>query len=210
MSSFTRIPNSIIDESGLNPYQYQLFSIIVRKTDGWCKAEDGISLSQFEKLVTFKKPKIISTLKELAELGLITKEKHYNEDKKQYSYSTYRISKRVVTQNNKGSNPELQGVVIKDYKQKKLNTKETNTYNTQAEETSEKLSLTLSRLTDYEHTSKQYKQKLEKEIAKLNMPMSFEEFENALLARGYKYKNFLLAYKQWNKKNNTSSNDWTY
>ena len=124
---FTRVPNKVIDEAKLNPYQFQLFSIIVRKTDGWCKVEDGISLSQFEKMVTFKKPKIISTLKELEDLGYIKKQKHYNEASKIYSYSTYRISDRVVTENNKGSNSELQGVVTEDYIQKKLNTKKTNT-----------------------------------------------------------------------------------
>ena len=118
--SFTRVPNSIIDEIKLNPYQFQLFTIIVRKTDGWCKVEDGISLSQFEKLVTFKRPKIISTLKELAELGLIEKKQDYNKDKKQFSYSMYRVSQGVVTENNKGSNSGLQGVVTEDYIQKKL------------------------------------------------------------------------------------------
>jgi hypothetical protein len=125
--SFTRVPNSIIDEIKLNPYQFQLFTIIVRKTDGWCKVEDGISLSQFEKLVTFKRPKIISTLKELAELGLIEKKQDYNKDKKQFSYSMYRVSQGVVTENNKGSNSGLQGVVTEDYIQKKIDTKETNT-----------------------------------------------------------------------------------
>jgi len=127
MEMFTRIPNASIDEWKLNPYQFQLFSIIVRKTDGWCKVEDGISLSQFESLVTFKKPKIISTLKELVEIGVIEKQKQYDEDKKIHSYSVYKISKRVVSENNKGSNSGLLGVVCEDYKQKKLTTKETNT-----------------------------------------------------------------------------------
>ena len=54
MSGYTRIPNGFIDSLQLNPYQFQLLCIIVRKTDGWCKIEDGISLSQFEKLVSFK------------------------------------------------------------------------------------------------------------------------------------------------------------
>jgi len=132
--NFTRVPNSIIDNAKLNPYQFQLFSIIVRKTDGWCKVEDGISLSQFEKLVTFKKCKIVSTLKELENLGYIEKKKQYNEDKKTYSYSLYRVSKKVVLENNKvvsekdkGSISEIQGVVSEEYKQKKLTTKETNT-----------------------------------------------------------------------------------
>lgn len=127
--SFTRIPNKIIDESKLNPYQFQLFSIIVRKTDGWCKVEDGISLSQFEKLVSFKKNKIVNTLKELEELGYIEKKKNYNEDLKTYSYSTYRVSQGVVSENNKGSISEKQGVVSEKDIQKKAITKETNTSN---------------------------------------------------------------------------------
>lgn len=126
MGGFTRVPNLVIDQSELNPYQFQLLTIIIRKTDGWCKVEDGISLSQFEKLVTFKKPKIISTLKELSEMNLIDKSKHLKEDGGN-SYNSYKISTTLVTENNKGSNSELQGVVTEDYKQKKTNTKETNT-----------------------------------------------------------------------------------
>lgn len=125
--SFTRLPNKIIDESKLNPYQFQLFTIIVRKTDGWCKVEDGISLSQFEKLVAFKKNKIVNTLKELEEMGFIEKKKHYNEATKTYSYSTYRVSQGVVSENNKGSISEKQGVVSEKDIQKKANTKETKT-----------------------------------------------------------------------------------
>ena len=41
MVEFTRIPNNFIDDLKLNPYQFQILSIIVRKTDGWCKIEDG-------------------------------------------------------------------------------------------------------------------------------------------------------------------------
>lgn len=122
--SYTRIPNDFIDNLKLNPYQFQILSIIVRKTDGWCKVEDGISLSQFEKLVTFKKPKIIQTLKELEDMDLISKQKQVL-DNNANGFNMYRISKRVVTENNKGSNQGLQGVVTEDYKQKKTNTKET-------------------------------------------------------------------------------------
>ena len=129
MVEFTRIPNNFIDELKLNPYQFQILSIIVRKTDGWCKIEDGISLSQFEKLVTFKKPKIIQTLKELIEMDLISKKKQIL-DNNSNSFNMYKISDRVVTENNKGSNSQLLGVVTEDYTQKKANTKETrqNTY----------------------------------------------------------------------------------
>lgn len=123
MVEFTRIPNNFIDDLKLNPYQFQILSIIVRKTDGWCKIEDGISLSQFEKLVTFKKPKIIQTLKELIEMDLISKRKQIL-DNNSNSFNMYKISDRVVTENNKGSNSQLLGVVTEDYTQKKANTKE--------------------------------------------------------------------------------------
>ena len=127
MTEYTRIPNSFIDDLKLNPYQFQILSIIVRKTDGWCKLEDGISLSQFEKLVSFKKNKIVNTIKELCELELIEKTKHYNNDTKTYSYSTYKIHSRVVSENNKGSISQKQGVVSEKDKQKKAITKETKT-----------------------------------------------------------------------------------
>lgn len=126
--SFTRIPNNIIDDLKLNPYQFQILSIIIRKTDGWCKVEDGISLSQFEKLVSFKKPKIISTLKELQLMDLIDKRKQIKKDGGN-SFNMYKVSNTLVTENDKGSNSGLQGVVTENYTQKKAITKETNTYN---------------------------------------------------------------------------------
>lgn len=127
--SFTRIPNAIIDESKLNPYQFQLFSIIVRKTDGWCKVEDGISLSQFQKMVTFSKNTIIKTLRQLEELGYIEIIAHFDSEKKIHSYNTYKVSQGVVHEVNKGSSRGEQGVVHEVNKQKKAITKETNTIN---------------------------------------------------------------------------------
>jgi len=135
MTNFSRIPNDIIDNAKLNPYQFQVFSIIVRKTDGWCKTTDGISLSQFLKLVTFKKPKLISTLKELEKMRLITII-HTTSKSGGKSYNIYSISKEIVAKYNKEvvtedyypSNQELLPLVTEDYIQKKLITKETNTY----------------------------------------------------------------------------------
>jgi len=131
---FTRIPNNIIDNLKLNPYQFQILSIIIRKTDGWCKVQDGISLSQFEKLVIFKKPKIIATLKELQQLQLIEKKKQVRNDGGD-SFNIYKISDLLISKNNHPSNPQLQGGVTNNYRggvtenytQKKLYTKETNT-----------------------------------------------------------------------------------
>lgn len=58
---------------------------------------------------------------------------------------------------------------------------------------------TLKNLTQFENLSDEYKTKLEDEIIKLNKNLSYEDFTMALMAKGYKYKNFLLAYKTWVK-----------
>ena len=133
---FTRIPNNIIDNLKLNPYQFQILSIIIRKTDGWCKTEDGISLSQFEKLVTFTKKTIIKSINELIDLDLIEKKVNYNKKNKNYSYSIYKISQKLINKNNcgvveeihKGSVLDTQGGSVQDTHTKETNnTKETNT-----------------------------------------------------------------------------------
>ena len=133
---FTRIPNEIIDNLKLNPYQFQILSIIIRKTDGWCKVEDGISLSQFEKLVTFTKKTIIKSINSLIDLDLIEKKVNYNKKNKNYSYSIYKISQKLINKNNcgvveeihKGSGRDTQGGSERDTHTKETNnTKETNT-----------------------------------------------------------------------------------
>ena len=124
--AFTRIPNKVIDDLKLNPYQFQIFSIIVRKTDGWCKTQDGISLSQFERIVTFGKMKIISTLKELEEMQLIVKNSTFRKDGGR-SFNFYKVSPTLVSQVDRGSISGGQGLVSQVDRQKKTNTKETNT-----------------------------------------------------------------------------------
>lgn len=64
----------------------------------------------------------------------------------------------------------------------------------------------LTKLTAYENLSAEYKTKLKDEILKLNLSLDFETFKDALIAKGYKYKNFVSAYKQWDKNNFNSKN----
>ena len=61
-------------------------------------------------------------------------------------------------------------------------------------------SFSLSKLTQYENLSSEYKEKLKEEIEKLNFGLSHNDFIDSLIAKGYKYKNFLMAYKTWCKK----------
>ena len=79
-------------------------------------------------------------------------------------------------------------------------------------------SFTLSKLTQYDNLSQEYKDKLKEEISKLNLSIAYDDFVDSLIAKGYKYKNFLIAYKTWCKKdfnkdkansNNTDDNEWS-
>ena len=77
-------------------------------------------------------------------------------------------------------------------------------------------SFTLLTLTTYEKLSLEYREKLKEEIEKLNLSLSFIDFVNSLVSKGYKYKNFLMAYKKWCNDvkakvptvNNNQTNSW--
>jgi len=49
--NYTPIPNYLIDEvlPAVDPYEWKLLTFVARRTLGWQKTEDQISLSQFEK-----------------------------------------------------------------------------------------------------------------------------------------------------------------
>ena len=79
-------------------------------------------------------------------------------------------------------------------------------------------SFTLPTLTTYDNLSQEYKDKLKEEINKLNLSIAYDDFVDSLIAKGYKYKNFLIAYKNWCKKdfnkdkansNNTDDDEWS-
>ena len=57
----------------------------------------------------------------------------------------------------------------------------------------------------FDFLSQEYADKLKDYILKSEYTMSYEDFSNACLSNGYKYKNFSLAYLNWAKKdyNNT-------
>ena len=61
-------------------------------------------------------------------------------------------------------------------------------------------SFILSKLTQYDNLSQEYKDKLKEEINKLNLSIAYDDFVDSLIAKGYQYKNFLIAYKTWCKK----------
>lgn len=75
---FTKVPNAILDLESLNVYEFRILMHIYRKTIGFNKKSDGISLSQFQKATGISKPTILKSLKNLEEMKLIKVQKQIN------------------------------------------------------------------------------------------------------------------------------------
>jgi DNA-binding transcriptional ArsR family regulator len=126
--NFFQMPNELWDMD-LDVYQRVILTHIIRKTIGWGKQKDGISLSQFASDLKISKPKVVSTLKSLIDMGLIEKKESFLPNGGR-SFNSYNVSENIVTlvnDINRGSKCGLQGVVNDINRQ---NTLEQNTTTT--------------------------------------------------------------------------------
>lgn len=77
MSNFVvnsfQLPNSVIDEllADLTGAELKCYLYVLRKTKGWNKEEDAISVSQFMKVTGLSNRKVIDACERLVELGLL-------------------------------------------------------------------------------------------------------------------------------------------
>lgn len=73
----TQIPNSIIDEhmKSLTPAQFKVLIAICRKTIGWHKQSDYISISQIVELAGVSNKTVIAAVRDLEQFGFIVTQK---------------------------------------------------------------------------------------------------------------------------------------
>lgn len=76
LPNYTQVPNIIMDQylTILTGLELKILLIICRKTLGWHKLSDRISLSQLEKLTASSRSQIIESIKTLLEKNLIKKD----------------------------------------------------------------------------------------------------------------------------------------
>jgi predicted transcriptional regulator len=136
--NFFQMPNFLWDREDLDVYERAVFVHIIRKTIGWGKQTDGISLNQFTKALNISKPKVINSIKSLIEKEIIIKENIFLDNGSQ-SYNIYGLNPAIIEKANaenvvndidRGSKSHLQGVVNDIDTQYTTNTKNTNTKNT--------------------------------------------------------------------------------
>jgi phage replication O-like protein O len=123
---YTKMPNKLLDVligTRMRGESVQVLSLIIRKTCGWHKREDAISLSQFVKATGIKKQNVSRALRYLVERNIIIK------------IDNGRISKYEINRNLRDPKPLSETItdVIEDDKaslSRKRHTKESTTKET--------------------------------------------------------------------------------
>lgn len=74
--NYTQTPNDLFDEwiPHLNESELKVLLVIIRKTFGWHKVRDRISLSQLERFTGLSAPSVLGAIKSLVSKGVIHKE----------------------------------------------------------------------------------------------------------------------------------------
>lgn len=138
-----QVPNSVVDElmAELSGAELKIYLFVLRKTKGWNKEADAISVSQFMEACNLSNRKVIDACNRLVELGLLEQKIGRNKTKifsvKNYSCeesslvkkvhnsceeSSLPVVKKVHTQNNniknttKNTNNTLTGINVRTKK----------------------------------------------------------------------------------------------
>ena len=135
IDNFTKVKNDVfLVMYYLSGAEVKIFFWIYRKTVGYDKKTDGISISQFSENLGISKMQVNRAIKSLKEKKLIKVKPQKNKNGAKY-FNRYEINfntvDTLVTKCDKGSNKMLQGVVTKCDKgsNKMLHTKDNNTKN---------------------------------------------------------------------------------
>lgn len=76
-NGFTRLANEILDHlvlPGINGSEYRIAILVLRKTYGFSKKKDKISLTQFQKGTSMKRAHVVETIKSLVDKRILLKE----------------------------------------------------------------------------------------------------------------------------------------
>jgi len=155
-NGYTKIANELLDALArirLSGEETQVFMVILRKTYGFKKKSDKITLSQFTKLTGINRQNVYRAIKKLVDKNIVIK-KDYSRlvsYEIQKDYSKWRpLSKKITVINIDSScNQKRFGVSSKKItpSTKETNTKETNTKETYTKETiSAEIDIQLSQL----------------------------------------------------------------
>ena len=100
--NFLQVPNAVIDEllPDLTGAELKCYLVVIRKTKGWNKESDNISISQFMKATGLSNSAVIKACESLVKYGLLVKENGSRNTGiyavNSYSKTTYEKSSQVT------------------------------------------------------------------------------------------------------------------
>ena len=196
--NFLQVPNAVIDEllPDLTGAELKCYLVVIRKTKGWNKESDNISISQFMKATGLSNSAVIKACESLVQYGLLVKENGSRNTSiyavNSYSKTTYEKSSQVTCEE---SSPV-----------KKVH----STYEKSSQVTCEKSSHTKNNIKNtIQNTNKK---NIQKKPAILGLESHFEKFWSAGMRKVGKpqaLKSFKSSYESYNAKYPLSLDDFT-
>lgn len=196
-NGYTAVANEILEaliRSGLNGTEYGIVLLLLRKTYGFHKKEDEISLSQFLNYIPVTKPSLCKALKNLQLvkiIKLVKKGKSINSSNQYAFLKNYDewqlVKKSKLVKKKKRTSKGLDNQLVN----KPLHTKETST----KERTQKK------RYKDFVFLSDSEMEKLRLRLGG-NFDDYMERLNNYIGSKGKKYKSHYYTILSWYKKDN--------
>lgn len=123
-NGFTPVANEIIEnlcQLRLSGYEWQIIMVVLRKTYGWNKPHDRISLSQFSQMTKIQMPHVSRTLKKLIKKNIITQignsyplNYSFQKDYEKYLPKQVTLPKQVISITQTGNKSLPKQVTTKD------------------------------------------------------------------------------------------------
>lgn len=127
-----QVPNAVIDElmAELSGAELKVYLLVLRKTKGWNKETDAISVSQFMESCNLSNRKVIDACNKLVELGLLEQKIGRNKIKvfsvKNYSCEESSLVKKVHSGSEESSLSVVKKVHTQNNTKQNTNIKNTN------------------------------------------------------------------------------------
>jgi len=202
-NGYIKIANELIEELSklyLSGNEWRVIMVVIRKTYGWNKKTDHISLTQFQKATNLSRPSVVRSLKKLvAKQILVAKQQPFikeyglNKHYKEWANSYTDTSSRFAT-----TPSSYTATTLVAKQQPKLVAKQQHTKDNKDTIQKTLLQKTYTSLKDLDNFA------LEEIAFKYKVPLSFvrsklDDMTNWLGAKGRRYKNYKSALMNWVK-----------
>lgn len=192
-NGYTRIANEIYDafcKIRISGEERQVLDCILRKTYGWNKCEDAISLSQFESMTGIQKPHIIRAINGLLSKNMISVANIGNNKTKVYKFiKDYSIWRSLPK---KATLPKMATTIAKNGNNslpKMVPTKDTIKDNTKDNtKKPKKLAVEKIKFKDSVFLTQQEIEKLQSKFSNGDFEKAIDILNNYKMSKGVKYK----------------------